>query len=165
MALHELGMKFNSPFVNLFIPADDYITLLENLEFYLGKTVENITPVNGKYPIGLLGGRIELHFLHYTTFEDAVNCWNRRLKRINKDNLYVIMTERDGCTMDHLKRFGNLSFKHKVAFCSCSFGKDKTFYYVKGFESLGEVDMLSYGKFTLVPEWMKFNWATFFNEK
>ncbi len=33
--LHELGERFNSPTVNLFFKAEDYLKFLENLDYYL----------------------------------------------------------------------------------------------------------------------------------
>ena len=35
MILHELGERFNSPTVNLFFKAEDYLKFLENLDYYL----------------------------------------------------------------------------------------------------------------------------------
>ena len=162
--LHQLGVRFNSPFVNLFICAEDYVTLLENLDKYLKEKIENVTPVDSKYPIGLLGGRIMIHFMHYNTFESAVECWYRRCERINMDNLYIIMSERDGCTLEHIKRFDKLPYQHKVIFCSFPQKEVKSLYYVKGFEALGEVDMLLYQPGYLSPLW-KFNWPVFFNQR
>lgn len=51
--LHDLGMKFNSPTINLYIPFPDYIEFLENLEYYLSVPIKDITN-NSKYPIGWL---------------------------------------------------------------------------------------------------------------
>lgn len=51
--LHDLGMKFNSPTINLYIPFPDYIDFLENLKYYLSIPMMDIT-MNSKYPIGWL---------------------------------------------------------------------------------------------------------------
>lgn len=165
IVVHQLGLRFNSPFVNLYIAANDYIELLENLENYMKETLEDITPVGAEYPIGLLGGKIKIHFMHYDTFGSAKNSWYRRCKRLNMENLYVIMTERkrDGCTLDLIKRFDRLSFKHKVIFCSLPRKEVKSLYYVKGFEISGEVDMTSYLSGNL-PLFWQFNWPAFFNQ-
>lgn len=41
------------------------------------------------YPVGRLGD-IHLYFNHYVDFEEAQECWERRKRRINKDNLLII---------------------------------------------------------------------------
>ena len=40
--LHELGERFNSPTVNLFFGAEDYIKFLEKLDYYLSQTLERV---------------------------------------------------------------------------------------------------------------------------
>lgn len=165
MVLHELGMAFNSPFVNLYIIAEDYILLLENLDYFLKEKIEDITPPSGEYPVGLLGRKITLHFLHYKTFKEAQACWERRCKRIKKDNLYIIMTERDGCTSEHIKRFDRLSYKHKIIFVSHRPEEYKFHYYIKGFENEHEVDIRKENPITGLPLWFDIYWPAFFNQK
>ena len=40
--LHELGERFNSPTVNLFFGAEDYIKFLEKLDYYLSQTLVEV---------------------------------------------------------------------------------------------------------------------------
>lgn len=54
--LHEHHMRFNSPFVNLWIRPAEYITLLSDLDRYLNSEMEFIFDENVTYPVGLLGG-------------------------------------------------------------------------------------------------------------
>ncbi len=63
-----------------------------------------------KYPIGLLGGKVEIHFLHYTDQYEAQQKWQRRLNRIHWDNLVVKFSDRDLCTPELLKEFHQLPF-------------------------------------------------------
>ena len=52
---HELGLKFLSPTVNLFMVNEDFIKFCENLEYYLSL---DITPYDGEikiYPLGRCG--------------------------------------------------------------------------------------------------------------
>lgn len=165
MVLHELGETFNSPFVNLYIMAEDYILLLENLDYFLKEKPEDITQPNGEYPVGLLGGKITLHFVHYKTFEEAFACWERRCKRIRNENLYIIMTERDGCTPKHIKRFDRLSYKHKIILVSQPSKEDASHYYIKGFENEREVNILKENPVTGLPLWFDVYWPAFFNQK
>ena len=52
--LHDFGMRFDTPTINLFIPFPDYIKFLTNLKSYVSKDIEDITG-DSSYPIGLLG--------------------------------------------------------------------------------------------------------------
>ena len=54
-----------------------------------------------RVPIGVLDD-IEVIFLHYSSFEEAVMAWNRRKQRICIDNLYVKMSEMNNCTKELL---------------------------------------------------------------
>ena len=54
--LHDLGLKFNSPFVNLWVEPSDFIKLCENLKDYLQYDLVFITPAEKEitYPVALL---------------------------------------------------------------------------------------------------------------
>ena len=111
--LHELGERFNSPTVNLFFSAEDYIKFVENLDTYLQKSLVEVQSDRG-YPVAKLDD-ITIYFMHYSTFDEAQKTWEKRALRINKDNLYVILVQQNGCTEELLKRFDNLPYKHKLA--------------------------------------------------
>lgn len=57
---------------------------------------------------------IEIRFNHYKTFEEAVEKWEERKRRINWDNLYVMAIDGDNCSEESLQRFDALPYKHKV---------------------------------------------------
>ncbi len=116
MVLHDFGLKFCSPFVNLFIEPEDYILLLQNLKFFLSEScpLDNITRDND-YPVGLLGQRIRINFMHYNSFQEAKLKWYSRIKRIDWDNLYVIFVQQDKCTKEHLRIFDKMEFPHKIS--------------------------------------------------
>lgn len=111
---HDLGIQFNSPTVNLKILPGDFIKFAENLEEYIGKDIVEVEDKSVSYPVGMLGD-VKLWFVHYETFEQAVSAWNRRKKRINWDNIRVMLTVREECSEDILSRFEKLPYK-KVAF-------------------------------------------------
>ncbi|WP_083883536.1 DUF1919 domain-containing protein [Spirulina subsalsa] len=96
----DLNIPYQSPFVGLFILPDDYLKLLENIPKYLQSSLLFIdqssrpiisNQIKKKYPIGLLNETIEIHFLHYSTIEEARTKWQRRLERIdwNNPNFFV----------------------------------------------------------------------------
>lgn len=113
-----LGLECLSPFKNLFFEDDDYIRLLQNLDYYLAKELKFVQYkeyiyTKQFYPIMKLDD-ISVHCLHYKDPEDAINNWNRRRLKINYQNLFVEMyTERE----DIMKQFLSLDqYKKKVCF-------------------------------------------------
>lgn len=117
---HDLGLRFDSPTINLWFKPSDYITFLKNLDYYLNTNILfEDKKANLDYPVGILGekGReIRLYFQHYDNFKDAKQKWNRRKKRVHLDNLYLIMTDRDGASEHDLAEFDTLPYKNKVIF-------------------------------------------------
>lgn len=65
--------------------------------------------------MGEIYGR-KIYGVHYNSYKDLKSKWDIRCKRINWNNVYVLMIERDGCTFNDLKRFDNLPYKNKVVF-------------------------------------------------
>lgn len=117
---HDLGLKFNSPTVNLYFPFPDFVRFCERLEHYLSlpKSAMREGPaVPEGCPTGLLED-IMLVFVHYPTFEQARDKWFDRAKRVNMDNLFLMLAQRDGCTDDDVRAFDALPYDHKVAFTS-----------------------------------------------
>ncbi len=47
IVLHDLGLQFNSQFVNLYLDADDYIRYLENLDYYNSLSPKFINHMGG----------------------------------------------------------------------------------------------------------------------
>lgn len=126
------GLKYNTPTVGLFFMDEDYVRFLEKLEWYVAQPLEfisakesryyqKLTQNGGKeilYPIALIGGDVEIHFMHYSSQEEALEKWNRRIKRINWNRLIVKMSIRDnGYDIDDIiDRFTKLPYKNKVCF-------------------------------------------------
>lgn len=120
------NMQYDSPFMGMFIHSPDYIELLERFTHYM-----SITPVplpnslskyapNSTYPIGIIADRIEIHFLHETEIELAIQKWERRKLRMPSSmKQYMFkLCDRDMFTKDIGDRFCKLPYKHKVLFIS-----------------------------------------------
>ena len=73
------------------------------------------------YPVGALGGDVEIHFLHYYTFEEAKEKFRKRADRVNLDNVILIAFEQNGCTEEDVKSFDSIHNKKKLIFCSKSY--------------------------------------------
>ncbi len=50
---HWLGLKFNSPFINLWLTNDDYIRALENFDDFINTPILECKTENVDYPVGV----------------------------------------------------------------------------------------------------------------
>lgn len=133
---HELGMPFLSPFINMYVEPHDFIKFLKSPKEYLRYELNDVTAekLTENYPIAKLKDII-LHGVHYNSFEDMRDSFERRSKRINWSNVYIIMCERDGCTYEDLLEFDKLEYKRKIVFVHKEMPEIKSAYYIKGTES------------------------------
>lgn len=70
---------------------------------------------NINYPIGKLDD-VTVYGQHYNDFNELKAKWNERKERINWNNIFIFMIERDGCTYQDLLEFDKLPYKNKVVF-------------------------------------------------
>ena len=164
--LHDLGCQFNSPTVNLLFQPDDFLKFVSSPEKYLSADLKE-TQIEGiSYPVGQLND-VLVFFMHYGSFNEAKEAWERRKKRVNMDNVYIVMTDKDGCTYEHIKRFEELPYKNKVIFTHKEYKEFPSSCYIPGFESDGEVGVLSDWKPQLLKRrWYdKFDYVSFFNNQ
>ena len=96
LILHDLGEQFRSPFVNLYLEPTDFVKYLQNMTAYNQIELGFIT-TDKPYPVGQLSD-ITIHFMHYHSEQEAKAKWKERLQRLNLDNLFIMMTDRDVCT-------------------------------------------------------------------
>lgn len=152
--MQDLGMKYNTPTLGLYFMYPDYIEFLTHLEYYLTEAkiqfVEHSkyplgderrtewTQKKHWYPIGLLDGKVEVHFLHYHSEEEAATKWYRRAKRVNFDNLLVIGMDQNLCAEKDILAFEELPFQKKVFFSSKPV-KGKCILFMKEFAEKGQV--------------------------
>ncbi len=63
---------------------------------------------------------MEIHFLHYQSEADALDKWNRRLARVNWDNLFFLFSDSEPqeFTPTLIERYEQLPFEHKLFFSS-----------------------------------------------
>ncbi len=116
---NSLGERFNSPTINLFIPLEQYLDFLENLELCLNSEIVEIpNPNSQKYPVGQItlpnNKKIDIHFMHYHSFDESIKKWNERKQRIRWNNLFVFMEAGIETTDSITERFEKLPFKNKV---------------------------------------------------
>ena len=87
---HDLGIRFNSPTVNLYMRAEDFIRFCENLDDYLA--IDEMTPCTDAaiiddrtYPVACLGDLV-LFLVHYPSVEEA----NLKDGKVDIDSLEAI---------------------------------------------------------------------------
>ena len=94
---HDLGLPFLSPTINLFFMPDDYLRFLRNPHHYLEVEPMETEDATVKWPVGMIDD-VKVHFMHYKSFAEAKKKWLVRAKRLDFENLFVLMCEKNGCT-------------------------------------------------------------------
>lgn len=117
---HRLGEKFLSPTVNLWINQKEFLKMVKDLKKYMKYDLIFINQTQYKFPVAKLND-IFIYFNHSKTNEEARELWNRRRERINYDNLYIIMYDRDGITKEEILSLQNVPCKNKVVFSDKSY--------------------------------------------
>ncbi len=137
---------YTSPTIGMYFFFPDYIEFLSDIEnnlhaeltftnvskYKLGN--ERIKKAKFKYPIGLLNNTMEIHFLHYSSEQEALDKWKRRLERVNMNNLVVLGTQLDLCSEDDVKAFDKLNFHKKIFFTREDYGT-KSGIFIKAFKN------------------------------
>ena len=99
-------VRMNSPTRNFYFNADDYIKFCKNLDYYLALQPE---PYVGKYSGGgseyLMAalGDLKLFLVHYSSVDQCREEWIRRRERVNMNNMFFIMNDRNFCTEEDIK--------------------------------------------------------------
>ncbi len=131
---HELRLRFNSPFVNLWLMPGDFLKYLKNIEHYNHCELEFIQEDGISYPVGKLDD-IRIYFEHYSSEEECKRKWEERVARMDLSNCYVLFTDRDGCTYEQLKEFDQLPYRNKLVMCNRAYADIQSAVYIKGFEN------------------------------
>lgn len=166
---HDFHAEFLSPTINLYIPFPDFITFLKNIKEALEAPVENIGIDSNGTPRGrikILGGGITLVFLHYKDFEEANDAWERRKSRINWNNLFIVLVERDGCTLNDLREFNSLPFEHKIAFTYRKYDDIDNSFVIRNCSEQHQLGNIMQWSGKLGTKFYdQFNWIRFLNQK
>lgn len=122
----DLKMPYCTPTIGLYFFFPDYIDFLKDIKKNVLADIEFVTHSKYEegnrrlkaskhpYPVGLLDGRMEIHFLHYHSEAEALDKWKRRTERINFDNMIVLGTQLDLCTDNDIEAFDKLELGRKI---------------------------------------------------
>ena len=119
----------------MFFTQPDFVAFCLNLDYYLCHELSFIDK-SENYPIAKIFGNneiptITLYFNHSNDENEAREKWELRKKRINRDNLYVILYKLDGLTMEHIKKMESFSCNNKVLLTAEPLPNVKWSYYIK----------------------------------
>lgn len=144
----ELGLSYASPFIGSLIPGPCYMRLIKNLKWYMGSKLvfvgvsryENLNKIRDRmkirYPIGLLGEDVEVHFIHYRSSAEVLEKWTRRLARVNWDNIFIVFSEwiswSGSVGAELIKEFESFSYSHKICFTCNDYPQFKSTVWIKG---------------------------------
>lgn len=106
---HDLGLQFNSPFVNLWLYPKDFIKYCQDIMHYIHSELHFYDDKSVNYPVAKLDD-ITIYFMHYHSVEEARQKWIERSQRINPRKVCCILAERDGCTNEDLLTFSRLPY-------------------------------------------------------
>lgn len=114
---HRLKLPFMSPFINMFLNDVDFLHLLSDFKGFMSAPLEFVKTayeeiLKREYPVCRIGG-IYLHFNHYLDFDDARECWERRITRINWNRLLFMMWTEDE---NAASQFLEFPYEHRVCF-------------------------------------------------
>lgn len=161
---HDLGLRFRSPFVNLRLSGPDFVKFLTAPREYLNCELSFLEQTERSFPVARLAD-ITLYFQHYESEEEARLQWQRRQERINWDELFVMLTQRDGCTDEVLRAFDALPYRHKVVFTKEPRPDIQSAVYIPGFEKDKELGVCSafVGKWNGRKYYDAFDYVAWFN--
>ncbi len=113
---HRYDHPFLTPTINLWIEQHDFLKFVSDLDHYLAQELVFVKTDAG-YPVAECGN-IRIWFNHYTSEAEAREKWESRKKRIRRDNLFLMMSERDGINREDILKFGEVPCKNRVIFTS-----------------------------------------------
>lgn len=124
-----LGLQFLSPFVNLWMNPKDFICFLRHPHDYMEEELifkEKKYRESYGFDIATFTcGNVSIVMEHYCDFNEAVDLWNERKKRINWNNLLVVTITEDP---EILREFDALPYEKKICFVSFKSDLDSAWY-------------------------------------
>lgn len=131
---HDMGLPFQSPTINLFFKAPDFIRFVNSLDYYL--TCELTMTMGAEYPIGYLDD-VAIYFMHYNTCQEAANAWSNRCKRINRNRLLILCTDMEDFDDAVYEQWLKITYP-KILFTAVN-RKDRDSIFFPEFEEQGKV--------------------------
>ena len=125
----RFGMKYESPTIGMVIPPKDFVRFCANLKYYLSidvkpldiekaVNIELFKSLEISHQKKMILGKIddvEICFLHYESFADASEKWNKRRERVHAP-VIIKFNDNNGMVMDDLEAFNQATVNNKTIF-------------------------------------------------
>ena len=69
---------------------------LENFDEFIDTPIREVKDSGKDYPVGICAFGIKVYFMHYKSFAKAVEKWNERKQRIDKNNMGIMLSNYAG---------------------------------------------------------------------
>lgn len=162
MISHNLGLRFMSPTINLWIVSKDFVKFVCNLREYISYELLEVYEENFDYPIGQLKD-VKIYFNHYPDFQTAKQKWDERKQRINYNNIFCI-TDDLYLTDEELFNLESLQFKRTIIFTALNRPNNSCCYQMKAYEKDGIIGRYSVRDFKGFSEFERvFNYSKWLN--
>lgn len=93
---HWLGLQFKSPFINLWMTNDDFLTAMENFSEFIHTPIKEFKDTTKSYPVGIGAHGVKIYFQHYRSWNEAISKWEERMQRIDTSNMVVMLSNYNG---------------------------------------------------------------------
>lgn len=122
---YDWELPCRTPFRGLGMGAPDFLRFLSDFERYIHSPLEFLSEsrfdvVNrlgreSGWLVGLLGGDVEIYFVHHKTEALARQAWEEGCRSINFNRIAVKFTaDKDGALPEHIEQFARLPFERKL---------------------------------------------------
>ena len=78
------------------VSPEDFVKALENFDEFIDTPIQEVKDSGKDYPVGVGALGIKVYFMHYKSFAEAIEKWNERKQRINKNNMGVMLSNYAG---------------------------------------------------------------------
>lgn len=136
--LRKLGIKYNSPFVGLFVSPSHYVEILNDLSKFMTTEPREVFNPEYNYPLGQIED-VVIHFVHYASFKVAKDAWIRRSRRIVPQKIFSLMVDIDQASQEDLKNFLNVSYGSKLILTNREFPELANTFRIIGCEKNGQL--------------------------
>lgn len=156
--------KFMSPTINMWFKQREFIKFCCNLQHYVNCNLEFVKLEEYNYPVARLDD-IYLYFNHSKSEEEAAENWYKRVKRINYNNLYILMYDRGAVSTEDYLKLSEVKCNNIVVFTDKKDHPDLDFlYYIKPNDTYLGDSYLDRDIWTLTTLEKKFDFVSFLNK-
>ena len=122
LVYHDLGLRFLSPMINLFMQKDEYLIFLSNMKEYLDCEMTEVTDSGRSYPVGELvyqGKSVRIFGMHYKSLSELKEKWDERKTRMDYENIFIVLTALAFTEAD-AEVFDSLEYENKLVITGTS---------------------------------------------